>query len=192
LGRDLVLLGGGHAHMVTLANLDQFVEKGHRVTVVGPSDYHYYSGMGPGMLSGTYTPDQIRFATKHVVEKKGGKFIRGRAVKIDPEKRVVLLESGATISYDLLSCNAGSYVPSASINGDFKDIFSVKPIETLIDAQKRVFEKLSQNRLKKIAIVGGGPSSAEIAGNVWQLAMSYCTDKSLQGSRMSSQSETIM
>lgn len=193
MGRDLVLLGGGHAHMVTLANLDQFIEKGHRVTVVGPSDYHYYSGMGPGMLSGTYTPDQIRFATKRVVEKKGGKFIRGRAVKIDPQKRVVFLESGATISYDLLSCNAGSYVPSASVNGDFQDIFSVKPIETLIDAQKRVIEKLSQNRLKKISIVGGGPSSAEIAGNVWQLAMNCCTDnRRSQGSRIRSQSETVM
>ena len=35
--KHLVLVGGGHAHMVTLAKLHTFVEKGYRVTVVGPS-----------------------------------------------------------------------------------------------------------------------------------------------------------
>ena len=48
--KHLVLVGGGHAHMVTLAHIHRFVEKGYRVTVIGPSAYHYYSGMGPGML----------------------------------------------------------------------------------------------------------------------------------------------
>ena len=70
--KNLVLAGGGHAHMVTLANLHQFVEKGYNVTVIGPSAHHYYSGMGPGMLGKTYKPEEIRFATQHVVEKKGG------------------------------------------------------------------------------------------------------------------------
>ena len=60
MGKHLVLVGGGHAHMVTLANLQEFIEKGHRVTVIGPSHHHYYSGMGPGMLSKIYTPDDIR------------------------------------------------------------------------------------------------------------------------------------
>ncbi|MBW2177090.1 MAG: pyridine nucleotide-disulfide oxidoreductase, partial [Deltaproteobacteria bacterium] len=41
MGKHLVLVGGGHAHMVTLANLHTFVEKGHRVTVIGPSAFHY-------------------------------------------------------------------------------------------------------------------------------------------------------
>ncbi len=79
MGKHLVLVGGGHAHMVTLAKLHTFVEKGHRVTVIGPSAYHYYSGMGPGMLGKTYAPDDIRFSTQHVVEKQGGTFILDKA-----------------------------------------------------------------------------------------------------------------
>ena len=62
----LLLAGGGHAHMVTLQKLDEFVKRGHRVTVIGPSPYHYYSGMGPGMLSGFYSPGDIRFATRRI------------------------------------------------------------------------------------------------------------------------------
>lgn len=85
--KHLVLVGGGHAHMVTLANLHKFIEKGYKVTVIGPSPYHYYSGMGPGMLGRTYTPDDIRFFTQHVVEKQGGTFILGKAVRVDSKEK---------------------------------------------------------------------------------------------------------
>ncbi len=86
MGKHLVLVGGGHAHMVTLANLHTFIEKGHKVTVIGPSDYHYYSGMGPGMLGKTYTPDDIRFATRDVAEKKGGTLFWARRKLLIREK----------------------------------------------------------------------------------------------------------
>ena len=89
MGKHLVLIGGGHAHMVTLANLHAIRAKGHRVSVVQPSTHHYYSGMGPGMLGGTYTPDDIRFRTRHVVEKQGGAFVHDSAVRVDAEARRV-------------------------------------------------------------------------------------------------------
>jgi NADH dehydrogenase FAD-containing subunit len=170
--KHLVLVGGGHAHMVTLKNLHSFIEKGHRVTVIGPSKHHYYSGMGPGMLGKTYTPDDIRFATEHVVTKRGGTFILDKVIKIDPAKRTVFLENGDTTTYDVLSFNAGSYVPWDQVTGEQTDIFSVKPIETLLKAQARILELLSERKIT-VGIVGGGPSSLEIAGNIWQLARGH-------------------
>ena len=167
--KQLVLIGGGHAHMVTLANLTTIIAKGHRVTVIGPSDYHYYSGMGPGMLSGTYRSEEIRFATRHVVEKQGATFLTGKAATIDPEKKVVILENGDAVTYDVLSCNAGSHVPKPAIEGDLADIFTVKPIERLMEAKSRLVDHFSRHA-PDVVIVGGGPSSAEVAGNVWQLA----------------------
>ena len=173
MGKHLVLVGGGHAHMVTLSNLHKFIEKGHRVTVIGPSPYHYYSGMGPGMLGNVYTPEDIRFATQHVVERQDGVFLLGRVVRVDPEKNAVWLESGESLSYDVISFNAGSYVPRSNvIDDDAKDIFTVKPIERLIEAQKRLLELVSVKEIT-VGIVGGGPSSAEIAGNVWRLTRGF-------------------
>jgi NADH dehydrogenase FAD-containing subunit len=168
MDKHLILVGGGHAHMVTLAKLHTFVEKGYRVTVVGPSAYHYYSGMGPGMLGKTYTPDDIRFATRHVVEKKGGTFILGKAAGVDPVAKTLSLESGDQITYDVISFNAGSYVPLLNLPEMTGDIYSAKPIERLLEAQTRILELCSRKKIT-IGIVGGGPSSAEIAGNVWQL-----------------------
>ena len=94
MGKHLVLVGGGHAHMVTLANLHKFIGKGHLVSVIGPSPYHYYSGMGPGMLGKTYTPEQIRFATKHVVEKQGARFILDTVTRVDRQKKPYILNPG--------------------------------------------------------------------------------------------------
>jgi NADH dehydrogenase FAD-containing subunit len=75
MAKELLLIGGGHAHLFTLAHIPQLREKGYRVTVVQPSPWHYYSGMGPGMLGGSYQPEEIRFATRRQVEAGGGKFV---------------------------------------------------------------------------------------------------------------------
>ncbi len=168
MGKNLVLVGGGHAHMVTLRDLGLFTNKGHKVTVIGPSAHHYYSGMGPGMLGTSYTSDDIRFATQKEVEKNGGTFILDKVTHLDPVAKTVFLESGGSVPYDVLSCNAGSYVPKTCVSEDNGDIFSVKPIETLMKAQARILE-ISAAKKGVISIVGGGPSSAEIAGNILQL-----------------------
>lgn len=171
MSKKLVLIGAGHAHMVTLANLDEFKRRGHEVIVIGPSPYHYYSGMGPGMLGRIYTPEDIRFASKQVVEKYGGRFVLGKALKINPEKREVILESGEAVAYDVLSCNAGSYVPVPH-EGDDTDVYPVKPIEMLLAAQKRILDLSAAGKIT-VCVVGGGPSALEIAGNIWRLVKNH-------------------
>jgi NADH dehydrogenase FAD-containing subunit len=173
MGKHLVLVGGGHAHMVTLENISRFVKKGYRVSVIGPSMYHYYSGMGPGMLGQTYSPEQIRFATREVVEKQGGVFVKDYVTRIDPENRKVITRSGNEVLYDVVSCNAGSYIPMAAAGSagakKRENVYPVKPIEKLLEASEKLLHLFRQKPVR-VSIVGGGPSSAEIAGNVWQLA----------------------
>jgi len=155
--------------METLANLKNFTSRGHSVAVIALSPFHYYSGMGPGMLSGIYKSDDIRFATRLVVEKFKGVFVPGRAVRIDPDQKTVLLEDGSSTPYDVLSCNVGSFVPQTiPVYPPECPIFSVKPIEKLLDARKALLSLAATAKLR-IAVVGGGPSAVEIAGNTWRL-----------------------
>lgn len=170
MGKRLILAGGGHAHMTILAHIRELVRDGHEVVVVQPSDYHYYSGMGPGMLGLTYAPGDIRFATRFVVERQGGTFVRARVVRIDAEARAVTLDSGLTLEYDVLSCNAGSYIPFDNIHGDTSNIFTVKPIERLQEAQRAVVSLCASRTRARIAVIGGGPAALEIAGNARRLA----------------------
>ncbi len=169
MGKKLVLVGGGHAHMETLAAIGDFVGRGHAVTVVGPSPYHYYSGMGPGMLAGTYEPEGIRFATRQQVEKLGGTFVLGKVVRIDPAAGKVHLEDGTSIAYDVLSCNTGSQVPgNLPVSGHKVPVYTVKPIERLLEARQQLLA-LAGDEESRIAVIGGGPSAVEIAGNTWRL-----------------------
>lgn len=168
MGKHLVLAGGGHAHMVTMANIDKICDLGHSVTVIGPSDYHYYSGMGPGMLGSGYEPDDIRFAIKKNVENQGGTFIRDSIVKVDPVSRELHLKSGKTVNYDVVSFNTGSHVDIPVIEGSRERIYAVKPIERLYEARSEI-EQLAGKQAVTVAVIGGGPAGAETAGNVAQL-----------------------
>jgi NADH dehydrogenase FAD-containing subunit len=154
--------------MMALAQLSRFIEKGHQVTVIGPSEHHYYSGMGPGMLGGTYAPEEIRFDTRHVVEKNGGSFKLGEVVGIHAEAKEVLLDSGETVPYDVLSCNLGSHVNRDIVKGGMEGIYTVKPIERLISAREEILSLVAR-RSVAVGIVGGGPSAVEIAGNIHRL-----------------------
>ncbi len=170
--KNLVLIGAGHAHMVTLQNLQQFTQKGHTVTVIGPSEHHYYSGMGPGMLGQTYRPEEIRFAVKKMTESRGGLFIQGKARRIDPEQKQVLLEDGQAIPYDVASCNAGSFVPGLDGLALAGNTFSVKPIEKLQAARQQIL-KLGEAGQGQVAIIGGGASAVEVAGNIMTLLQTH-------------------
>lgn len=169
MSKTLVLAGGGHAHMMILADLGSIVKDGHRVIVIQPSDYHYYSGMGPGMLSTIYTPEDIRFNTRFVVERQGGEFIKAKVESIEAEQNSAVTDDGRSFSYDVLSCNVGSFVPSPEIVGKSDTLFSAKPIERLRQAQEKILSLCRQDKIT-IGVVGGGPAAVEIAGNCHHLA----------------------
>jgi NADH dehydrogenase FAD-containing subunit len=168
MGKHLAVVGAGHAHLTVLKNLKEFEAAGHRVTVVSSSPLHYYSGMGPGMLSGTYRPEEIRFNVRKMSEVRGAAFVEDNVVKIRPQEKKIDLHSGDEISYDVLSLNTGSYVPAVKPLPADGTVFTVKPIEKLLLARRRIIEDLKSKDLK-ITVVGGGPTGVEVAGNLERL-----------------------
>lgn len=165
--KHLVLAGAGHAHLETMQNIRSFVDDGVHVTVIGPAENHYYSGMGPGMLGGFYQPGEIRFAVKKRVEEQGGKFLRDAVTGVDPQNKKLFLQSGASLRYDLLSFNTGSSVHLPPISASCH-VYPVKPIEGLTKAKASI-ESLAGKHAIRVAVIGGGPAGVEIGGNVAQL-----------------------
>lgn len=168
MGKHLVLAGGGHAHMTVLARLDNFVGRGHRVTLISPSPYQYYSGMGPGLLAGTYRPQEVRFHIRRMIEAQGGLFMEDRAIGIDAAARRMKLASGGELSYDVVSFNTGSSVPLDSLDGASPYVLPVKPIRNLLRARETLLD-WKEKRAPRLLVVGGGPAGVELAGNLWRL-----------------------
>ena len=172
--KHLVLVGGGHAHLTTMLNISEFVRRGHRVTLIGPSPFHYYSGMGPWMLSGVYRPEDIRFYVSKMVQDRGAAFIEGTVKRVDPKKRKLLLNTRKEIEYDIVSFNIGSSVPIGTISGRSKNCFAVKPIENLLKAQQTILKLMPKGNLR-LLVVGGGPAGLEISCNVWKLVHDHAS-----------------
>jgi NADH dehydrogenase FAD-containing subunit len=172
--RRLVFVGGGHVHLPSLRNVDRFVTEGVEFILIGPDRFHYYSGMGPGMLSGMYSPEQVRFDIQRMVESRGGVFVKDKVVSIDAATKTLTLHGGKRVSYDLVSFNIGSYVPMDRIPGAQKRAIPVKPIENLELARGAIQERF-QNRIPKVLIIGAGPAGVELAGNIWRFARNQNT-----------------
>jgi NADH dehydrogenase FAD-containing subunit len=169
MSKHLVIVGGGHAHLTVLLNITNFVRRGHRVTLIGPSPYHYYSGMGPGLLSGIYRPQDVRFHVKKMVEDRGGIFVEDRVIKINPHQRTLNLQGGDQIDYDVVSFNTGSDVPLKSlVSAPRENIITVKPVFNLLQARRRIIPELKEKTMRFI-VIGGGPAGLEVTANLWRL-----------------------
>ncbi|MEJ2716682.1 MAG: FAD-dependent oxidoreductase [Deltaproteobacteria bacterium] len=168
MGKDLVFVGGGHAHLTALMHLGDYVGKGYRVTLISPVVRHYYSGMGPGMLSGMYAPHEIRFNVKKLAEDRGGKFVLGRVVRVDSGRRALTLEDGSECPYDVVSFNTGSVVPCDLVKGSMEHVFPVKPIVNLLKGRRAILEAI-QGGTPRLTVLGGGAAGLELAANIWRL-----------------------
>jgi NADH dehydrogenase FAD-containing subunit len=166
--KHLVLVGAGHAHMTVMKHLAGFTAAGHRVTVIGPGPHHYYSGMGPGMLSGIYRPEEIRFNVKDMAISRGADFIEDLVIQVDAARKELLLRQGGRLAYDVVSFNTGSGVPIENPLQNHGALIPVKPIERLFDARNRVIAALKERKIT-VVVAGGGPAGLEIAANLRRL-----------------------
>lgn len=156
--------------MTSLKNLASFRGRGHRVTLISASPYHYYSGMGPGMLSGIYHPREVRFHVKKMAEDRGAAFINAKAVRVDPLKRLLFLDSGETVQYDVVSFNTGSDIPIGLLTDTPDDqLFPVKPVVHLFKARQAILRAIREGKTLRFAVVGGGPAGVEISANLLRL-----------------------
>lgn len=157
----IVLAGCGHAHLETVVNLELFLNKGIKVSVVSENTRHYYSGMAPGYIGGTYTKEEISFDIKSMIEKKGGIFIKDQVIKTNPNKKELILKNSQNINYDIISFNTGSIINPLNIT-DSENVFNVKPIYELIKLKECLFQFSFKDKIN-ICIAGAGPAGIEIS-----------------------------
>ena len=169
MGKHLVFVGGGHAHLTALVRLKEYIRRGHKVTLISPSPYQYYSGMAPGMLSGIYRPQEVRFHVRKLAEDRGAEFIADAVTALHPRERVLSLKSGEKVPYDVASFNTGSEVPAEKyLSLRAENVFPVKPVIHFLSGRRFILNAPAGS-LKRFLVVGGGPAGVELAANLSRL-----------------------
>ena len=157
---DLVLAGGGHAHVEVLRSLAMKPVPGLRVTLISRSRTAIYSGMVPGFVAGQYSLDDISVNLDRLCVLGGHRLIIGELVGLDPVAQKFELKGRPPIEFDSASINVGSTPDLQAIPGATNFATPVKPIEGFA----RRFEELgSRTASGSIAIVGGGAGGVELA-----------------------------
>lgn len=164
----LVLVGGGHVHMEMMRRLILTTHPGIELSLVSQGERHHYSGMVPGYLRGTYSEEEISFFLPGFAKAAGGEFIQGRAIGVDAAARVVHLDGGGKVDYDVASFNLGSRLAGDDEESVASHAALVKPMSRAVHLHEKI-QQLADGKgsgLRKVVVVGGGSAGVEVACSV--------------------------
>jgi selenide,water dikinase len=162
--KDLVLVGGGHAHVHVLKSFGMKPMPGVRLTLIGRDIETPYSGMIPGFVAGHYSFDECHIDLARLAAWTGARLIHAEAIGIDRDSRQILLKNRPPIAYDFLSIDVGSSPSVEALPGATEHATPVKPIAELGRRWLAFLERVKdwQGSLR-IAVIGGGAGGVELA-----------------------------
>lgn len=174
--RDIVLLGGGHSHVVVLRQFAMRPMPGVRLTLICRDTHTPYSGMLPGYIAGHYGYDDVHIDLARLAEFAGARFFRDEATGVDLARQQVLCRGRPPVAYDQLSINIGSTPQVSAVPGASDNAVPVKPINQFNDRWLSLLSRVQeQPGATRIAVVGGGAGGVELT-----LAMQYRLRHELQ------------
>jgi len=162
---NLVLAGGGHAHIEVLRQFGVTPAAGCRLVLVSPDTHTAYSGMLPGLIAGHYEWEACHIDLRPLCARAGAAFVKTRVNGIDPDGRQVHCADGQVLAFDALSLDVGSTPDLTLVPGAVDHGVPVKPVAAILEAWGHIAARCDERpspRLR-IAVVGGGAGGVEIA-----------------------------
>lgn len=162
--KDLVLVGGGHAHVAVLKSFGMNPLPGVRVTLVSKDASTPYSGMLPGLIAGHYGIDEAHVELRPLCQFAGARFYRSMVTGLDLGRKLVLCDNRPPVAFDLLSLDTGSTPHMKGIPGAAHHSLPVKPIDRFLKGWENLMGRIvsSADRRLHICIVGGGAGGVEL------------------------------
>jgi pyridine nucleotide-disulfide oxidoreductase family protein len=160
--KRIVLVGGGHAHLLVLRQIARCKPPDVEVTLLSPSRWQYYSGMLPGWIAGTYRQEECRIDLQALSASANACFLEDGACEIHAEDRTVGTTTGRLLQYDFLSLDIGSETACDSLQPLGAPLLPVKSP----DFHHRWEEFIKLCRMTpafSAAVVGAGAAGVELA-----------------------------
>ncbi len=183
--RQLVLIGGGHAHVAVLKAFGMQRLPEVRLVLLSTHWDTPYSGMLPAMIAGHYTRDEIHLDLHRLCRFAGGDFCRDRVIGLDLKAKQVLLAERPPIHFDLLSINTGSTPLLTDVPGARQHAIPVKPIDQLLarlgELEARMLAHPAQPL--RVVTVGAGAGGVELTLSIQHRLAQLATARGLTNCR---------
>jgi len=157
--KDVVLIGGGHAHALVLLKWGMRPLAGARLTLINPGPTAPYSGMLPGFVAGHYQRDDLDIDLVRLARFSGARLILGAADGLDPHARMVHVRGRAPIAYDLASIDVGITSEMPDLPGFADHGVPAKPLGVFAQSWDQF---RNGSGPANIAVIGGGVAGAEL------------------------------
>lgn len=148
-----VIIGNSAAAIGTVQGIREYDKEG-QIVLISDEKYHTYSRpLISYWLKGAVTEENMRYRDEDFYEKYDVDTLLGtRVVKIDPSKKVVVIENGNEISYDKLMIATGSkpFVPPMEGLDRVEKKFTFMTLDSAKAVKEAVFEGA------RVLIVGAG------------------------------------
>lgn len=159
--RDIVLVGGGHAHALVARMWAMTPLPGARLTLVNPGPAAPYTGMLPGLIAGHYARDEIMIDLVRLARHAGARVILDRAVGLDLAGRRVRLEGRPPLPYDVLSVDIGIGSDLPDVPGFAEHGTAAKPLGAYAESWEAFVAR--GLAFPRVVIIGGGVGGIELA-----------------------------
>ena len=174
----IVIIGGGFAGLEVAKALGK---AGIRATIVDRQNHHLFQPLLYQVATAALSaPDVAEPIRKILGRYKSVQVLYGEVDRIDVTNKVLRLDDGATVPYDLLVLATGSqpsyfgeehwtaYAPGLKTIEDARTIRS--RLLLAFEHAERTTDPQEQRRLMTFAVIGGGPTGVEIAGSIAELS----------------------
>lgn len=161
--RDLVFVGGGHAHALVLRKWGMNPLPGARLTVINPGPTAPYTGMLPGYIAGHYSRDTLEIDLMRLARFAGARLILSHATAIDRNAKLIHVEGRGPVAYDVASIDIG-ITARMGIEGFSEHAVGAKPLDVYASAWRTFLDAVGGgDKAATVAVIGGGVAGCELA-----------------------------
>ena len=150
------------------------------VVLVDRDNYHNFQPLLYQVATSGLDPDEVVHPIRDIFHRrKNVRFLKGIVESIDREKEHLLIEDGPSVSYDYLILATGAVPSYFGIEGAEEHALPMKSVPDAIRLRNHIlnqFERCERDGLEAtgegaltFAIVGGGPTGVELAGQLSEL-----------------------
>ncbi len=169
MSENLVLIGGGHSHAITLDLWGKNPLPGVSLTLISDVENTPYSGMLPGYVAGFYTYEETHINLPALAKFAKANLIIDRAIALELDQNQVICQNHSPINFDYLSIDIGSTPKTISVPGATEYAIPAKPVPLFLKGWENLLQQQKQHPEQdiNISIVGGGAGGVELALNMY-------------------------